>query len=102
MTIEQNNEPDNVTVENSAAFDEENSEGNAKATASDATVTDAKVTDVGVIASETSPKQAVSGTAEPDASNHLWYRSLNEDWLATGAGLLLVILIVIGWLHSIP
>ncbi|GCE25171.1 hypothetical protein KDA_06550 [Dictyobacter alpinus] len=31
-----------------------------------------------------------------------WYQYLNEDWLATLFGLLLVILLVVGLLHSIP
>jgi hypothetical protein len=34
--------------------------------------------------------------------NNAWYRYLNEDWLATLFGLLLVLLLVVGWLHSIP
>lgn len=33
---------------------------------------------------------------------HAWYQHLSEDWLATFFGLLLVILIVVGLLHSIP
>lgn len=41
-------------------------------------------------------------TALPLASQRAWYASLNEDWLATLFGLLLVILLVIGLLHSIP
>ncbi|HLG75502.1 MAG TPA: hypothetical protein VKX46_03765 [Ktedonobacteraceae bacterium] len=31
-----------------------------------------------------------------------WYTFLNEDWLATLFGLLLVILLVAGLLHTIP
>jgi hypothetical protein len=31
-----------------------------------------------------------------------WYTYLNEDWVATLFGLLLVVLLVVGLLHSIP
>jgi uncharacterized integral membrane protein len=43
------------------------------------------------------------GNATIQGPDHrVWYQYLNEDWLATLVGLLLVILIVVGLLHSIP
>jgi len=51
---------------------------------------------------ETTAVQEAAGTVVEIPNKRVWYRSLSEDWLATLAGLLLVVLLVIGWLHSIP
>ncbi len=34
--------------------------------------------------------------------NSAWYKRLSEDWLATLLGLLLVLLIVVHFIHSVP
>jgi hypothetical protein len=51
---------------------------------------------------ETAVAAGDAGAALHVPNNRVWYRYLSEDWLATIAGLLLVILLVVGWLHSIP
>jgi hypothetical protein len=52
------------------------------------------------------PEEAVGTQGDAQASvsvpNKPWYTYLSEDWLATIFGLLLVLLLVVGWLHSIP
>lgn len=42
--------------------------------------------------------------AEHEHEHHkrAWYATLNEDWLATIAGLILVVLLVVRVLHAIP
>ena len=51
---------------------------------------------------ETIIEERATGVSVPTSHNNAWYRYLNEDWLATLFGLLLVLLLIIGWLHSIP
>jgi hypothetical protein len=51
---------------------------------------------------ETIIEEKATGASGLISHNNAWYRYLNEDWLATLFGLLLVILLVVGWLHSIP
>jgi hypothetical protein len=51
---------------------------------------------------ETIVEEKSTDTPVAISYNNAWYRYLNEDWIATLFGLLLVILLVVGWLHSIP
>ncbi|GER86507.1 hypothetical protein KDW_06690 [Dictyobacter vulcani] len=51
---------------------------------------------------ETAQVQEGTGAAIHVPTQNTWYRYFNEDWLATLFGLLLVILLVVGLLHSIP
>lgn len=55
-----------------------------------------------VAADETTQVQEGTAAAFQIPQNRAWYRYVNEDWLATLFGLLLVILLVVGLLHSIP
>jgi hypothetical protein len=59
--------------------------------------------DIGSGASgETTRTQEDASAIIQASHNRAWYTVLNEDWLATLFGLLLVILLVVGLLHSIP
>lgn len=56
-----------------------------------------------VSSEETNQAQEGIGAAAAQISNaHAWYTYFNEDVFATLFGLLLVILLVVGWLHTIP